>query len=332
MRVKSLSTLNEMQSKKIEVLGHAISNGKGVQLNLDIAKLHTRTRIQVPIIVERAKKEGPTLLITAGIHGNEINGIEIVRQLISKKYNKPEYGMVICIPVVNVFGFLNQKRQFPDGRDLNRVFPGSARGSLASRFAYHIVKEIVPLVDYCIDFHTGGDSRFNTPQVRVGANDIESVELAKAFGATFIIKSKRREKSFRETMHKLGKKVLVFEGAKALHIDNEVTKIGVGGALRVMQHLGMRNFTKELPQWDTKVTNPVIISSSVWIRAKYSGLFHPMIQLGQFVNKGDCLGSISDPFGSFERKIKSLYAGYVICVNESPIVNQGDGILHISKD
>ena len=134
-----------MQSKKVEVLGHAISNGKGVQLNLDIAKLHTRTKIQVPIIVERGKKEGPTLLITAGIHGNEINGIEIVRQLISKKYNKAEYGMVICIPVVNVFGFLNQKRQFPDGRDLNRVFPGSARGSLASRFANDFMKLVKSL-------------------------------------------------------------------------------------------------------------------------------------------------------------------------------------------
>tara|TARA_R110002167_G_scaffold105107_2_gene270548 strand:+ start:2843 stop:3820 length:978 start_codon:yes stop_codon:yes gene_type:complete len=321
-----------MSSNKIEVLGHAISKGKGVQLNLDIAKLHTRTKIQVPIIVERAKEEGPNILITGGIHGNEINGIEIVRQLISNKYNKPERGMVICIPVVNVFGFLNQKRHFPDGRDLNRVFPGSAHGSLASRFAYHIVKEIVPLVDYCIDYHTGGDSRFNAPQVRIGANDQVSLELGKIFGAPFVIKSARREKSFRETLHQLGKKVLLFEGGKALNIDDEVTRTGVSGALKVMQHLGMRDFQNEISSLGESVTEPIIIEASQWIRAKYSGLFHPMVKLGQFVNKGDFLGSISDPFGYFERTIKSLYTGYVICVNQSPIVNQGDAILHISKN
>lgn len=320
-----------MLNNEIEVLGHAISKGKGVQLNLDIAKLHTRTKIEVPIIVERAKEEGPNILITGGIHGNEINGVEIVRQLISNKFNRPNKGMVICIPVVNVFGFLNQKRQFPDGRDLNRVFPGSARGSLASRFAYHIVKEIVPLVDYCIDFHTGGDGRFNVPQVRVGAKDVESLELAQAFGAPFIIKSKRREKSLRETMHKSGKKVLLFEGGKALHIDKEVTQVGVEGALRLMQHLGMRDFTAELPELRNKAVNAVIVNNSAWVRAKYSGMFHPRVKLGQFVKKGDLLGSISDPFGYFEKSIKALYAGYIICINESPIVNQGDAILHISK-
>lgn len=321
-----------MQSEKIEVLGHAISNGKGVQLNLDIAKLHTRTKIQVPIIVERAKKEGPTLLITAGIHGNEINGIEIVRQLIAKKYNKPEFGMVICIPVVNVFGFLNQKRQFPDGRDLNRVFPGSPRGSLASRFAYHIIKEIAPLVDYCIDFHTGGDSRFNIPQIRINEGDEESLKLAKVFQPRFIIQTGHRDKSFRETLHKLNKKVLLFEGGKSLDIDEKVSKSGVAGALRVMQHLGMRDFSKELELMENKIIKPKIVKKSSWVRAKYSGMFHPMVKLGSRVNKGDVLGSISDPFGYFERNVKALFQGHVICINQSPIVNQGDGILHISRE
>ncbi|HMB64040.1 MAG TPA: succinylglutamate desuccinylase/aspartoacylase family protein [Eudoraea sp.] len=320
-----------MQSNKIEVLGHAISNGKGVQLNLDIAKLHTRTKIQVPVIVERAKKEGPTLLITAGIHGNEINGIEIVRQLISKKYNKPQSGMVICIPVVNVFGFLNQKRQFPDGRDLNRVFPGSPRGSLASRFAYHIMKEIAPLIDYCIDYHTGGDGRFNIPHVRINEDDKESLKLAKVFSPRFVIQTGHRDKSFRETLHKRNKKVLLFEGGKSLHIDDKVTRAGVSGALRVMTHLGIRDFSGELALMEDRMIKPKIIRNSSWVRAKYSGMFHPFVRLGSKVNKGDVLGSISDPFGYFERNIKALYPGYVICINQSPIVNQGDGIFHISR-
>ena len=301
-----------MPNKKIEVLGHAVSKGKGVQLNLDIAKLHTRTKIQVPIIVERGKEEGPNILITGGIHGNEINGIEIVRQLIAKKYNKPKKGMVICIPVVNVFGFLNQKRYFPDGRDLNRVFPGSSRGSLASRFAYHIIKEITPLVDYCIDYHTGGDHRFNAPQIRIDRNDETNLQLAKVFNAPFIVRSARREKSFRETLHKLQKKVLLFEGGKSLHIDSRITDKGVYGALRVMQHLGMRNFKEELSEAGDHLKDATIVNTSKWMRAKYSGMLHPWVKVGQYVEKGEFLGSISDPFGYFERKIKSLHTGYII--------------------
>lgn len=320
-----------MQTTSIEVLGKVISRGKGLQLNLDIAKLHTRTKIEVPIIIERAKEEGPTILITAGIHGDEVNGIEIVRQLVSKGYNKPEKGMVICIPVVNVFGFLNQSRQFPDGRDLNRVFPGTKRGSLASIFAYHLMKEIVPLADYCLDFHTGGANRFNAAQVRINNGDSESLELAKIFGAPFIVESQQRKKSYRESAIKLGKKVLLYEGGKSLDFDEDITNTGVTGALNVMDHLGIRNFKKEL----VKVTNtnksvPIVIGKSKWIRAGYSGMFRSNAMLGKLYEKGDKLGSISDPFGFFERDIKAPNKGYIFCLNHAPIVNKGDAIFHIS--
>lgn len=321
-----------MSSKKYTILGHSIAKGKDAQLNLNIAKLHTRTKIEVPVIVQRGKKDGPTLLITGGIHGNEINGVEIVRQLVSKKYNRPERGMVICIPVVNIFGFLNQTRQFPDGRDLNRVFPGSLRGSLASRFAYHLVKDIAPVIDYCIDYHTGGDSRFNAPQIRIDKDDAEGLALAKIFGAEFIVKSAGREKSFRETLHQLDKKVLLYEGGKSLHVDREITNAGLIGALRMMQHLGMRDFTKEISQMATKEITPKLVNSSKWIRAKHSGMFHPGIEVGQKVEKGAVLGSISGPFGYFERNIKARDSGYILCINESPIVNQGDAIFHIAID
>ncbi len=321
-----------MPKNKIELLGQNIARERSYQLNLDIAKLHTRTRIQVPIIVERGKKDGPVLLITGGIHGNEINGIEIVRQLIAKKYNVPEKGTIICIPVVNVFGFLNQERQFPDGRDLNRVFPGSPRGSLASRFAYHIIEEIAPHVDYCIDFHTGGDSRFNVPQIRINQEDTESMMLAKEFRAPFIIGSARRDKSFRQAMHKLKKKILLFEGGKSNHLDAGVTQAGLSGAMRVIQKLKMRDYTNELTLFDPPADESVLINDSKWIRANYSGMFHPKPILGKKVKKGSVIGSISDPFGYFERNIKASHAGYVICINESPIVNQGDAVFHISRD
>lgn len=240
--------------------------------------------------------------------------------------------MVICIPVVNIFGFLNQTRQFPDGRDLNRVFPGSLRGSLASRFAYYLVKDIAPVIDYCIDYHTGGDSRFNAPQIRIDKNDMEGLALAKVFGAEFIVKSAGREKSFRETLHQLNKKVLLYEGGKSLHIDQEITDVGISGALRLMHHLGMRDFSEELLHFNKNPKTPKLVNSSKWMRAKHSGMFHPIVNVGQKIKKGDPLGSVSGPFGYFERNIKATDAGYIICINESPIVNQGDAIFHIAKD
>lgn len=321
-----------MLSSDIEVLGQSISLGKGLQINLDIAKLHTRTKIEVPVIIERAKEAGPTILITAGIHGDEINGVEIVRQLIAKGYNKPQRGMVICIPVVNVFGFLSLRREFPDGRDLNRVFPGSKGGSLASIFAYHLMKEIVPLADYCLDFHTGGANRFNAAQIRIDEGDAESLELANTFGAPFIIQSVQREKSYRESAIKLGKKVLLYEGGKSLDINDSITQCGVEGALRVMQQLGIRDFKEELKKTPKKEDSPKVIEKSRWIRARYSGMFRTNAILGKLYQRGDVIGSISDPFGYFEREIKAPNTGYVFCINHTPIVNKGDAIIHISKD
>jgi hypothetical protein len=195
-----------------------------------------------------------------------------------------------------------------------------------------VAKEIAPQVDYCIDFHTGGDSRFNVPQIRINQEDSESLALAKIFQAPFIIGSARRDKSFREAMHKLKKKVLLFEGGKSNHIDTKVTQTGISGAMRVMQNLGMRNFKEELAQFETAENEPVLINDSKWIRANYSGMFHPKLILGKIVKKGSVIGSISDPFGYFERNIKASHTGYVICINESPIVNQGDAVFHISQD
>lgn len=320
-----------MPNNSIEVLGKAISLGKGLQINLDIAKLHTRTKIEVPIIIERAKEPGPTILITGGIHGDEINGVEIVRQIVAKGYNKPKKGMVICIPVVNIFGYLSQTRQFPDGRDLNRVFPGTKRGSLASIFAYHLMKEIVPLADYCLDFHTGGANRFNAAQIRINEGDAESLELAKIFGAPFIMKSKRREKSYRDSAIKLGKKVLLFEGGKSLDLNPSITTKGVEGALKLMHHLGIRDFTKELKATaKIKPPPPIIVEKSKWIRASYSGMFRSHAILGKLYQKGDDIGSISDPFGFFERTVKAPNTGYIFCINHAPIVNMGDALIHMT--
>jgi predicted deacylase len=319
-----------MSIKPLVILDQKIGPGKTV-INLDIAKLHTRTKLEVPVIIERARKDGPTLLILAGIHGNEVNGVEIVRQIIKKKYNKPQCGTIICIPVVNVFGFLNQERMFPDGRDLNRVFPGSLKGSLAARFAYYIMEEIVPHVDYVIDYHTGGSSRFNYSQIRVDANDLESLSLAKIFGAKFIIDSRNRDKSFRQAATEKGKKVLLFEGGKSLHLDKQVTRQGVRGAVRVMHHLGLTNFSAEISEYP-EVTEQILIHKSHWIRANHSGMYRRIVSIGDPINNKEVIGSISDPYGDFERSVKSTHNGFIICSNQAPIVNQGDALVHISTE
>ena len=204
------------------------------------------------------------------------------------------------------------------------MFPGNLRGSLASQFAFHLMQTIVPFADYCIDFHTGGAERFNAPQIRINADDKETLELAKIFNAPFIFKSKNREKSFRDSAIKMGKKVLLFEGGKSLNIDEDITQQGVTGILNVLDHLNVRELK------DSVQTSSVIIETSKWVRASCSGMFRTQAILGKYYKKGDELGSISDPFGKFERKVKAPNDGYVFCVNQTPIVNKGDAILHIT--
>ncbi|HLU85320.1 MAG TPA: succinylglutamate desuccinylase/aspartoacylase family protein [Vicingaceae bacterium] len=316
-----------MDTDVFHFLGKKIGRGETVQLNIDIARLHTRTAIEVPIIVARGKKPGPVILLNAGIHGDEVNGVEIVRQIIAKNYHQPTAGTVICIPVLNVFGFLHQIREFPDGRDLNRVFPGSKEGSLGSRFAYFFMKEIVPKIDYCIDYHTGASKRFNFTHIRIEGVDEATIALAETFGTPFILLSKVLPKSFRSEAVKKGVKVLLFEGGKALDLDRVVTKVGVAGALKVMHQLKMRDFSKEIANFPK--TTPVTLSASTWIRARFSGMFRTYVSIGSFVKKGAVLGTISDPFGEFEKRVTAKHDGYIICSNHSPIVNQGDALFHV---
>lgn len=317
-----------MDSDIFLLLGKKIKRGQTVTLNLDIARLHTRTMIEVPVIVSRGKNPGPIILLNAGIHGDEVNGVEIVRQIIAKGYHKPDCGTVVCIPVLNVFGFLHKTREFPDGRDLNRVFPGSKEGSLASRFAYVLMKDIIPFVEYCIDYHTGASSRFNYTHLRIEGKDEENIKIANVFGAPIILLSKELPKSFRSEAAKVGVNLILFEGGKALDLDRIVTKIGVAGALRVMQYLGMRDFTKELST-QINTDKPVTITDSSWMRARYSGMFRTVVSIGTKVKKGTVLGTISDPFGDFEKRVIAKQDGFVINSNHSPIVYQGDAIFHI---
>ena len=315
------------EKEVLHILGKKVALGESAKVSFSVAKLHTQNTIEVPVIIERSKKPGPTVLITAGIHGDEVNGVEVVRQIISKGINKPKKGTIICIPVINVFGFIHMDREFPDGRDLNRVFPGAKSGSLASRVAHKLMTEIVPHADLILDFHTGGADRFNAAQIRIIKNEVILDELAQIFGAPIIYYTKNLNKSFRNTCYKLGIPMLLFKGGKSFHIDNTVTNTGVNGTKRILNHLGMlnRKFKVSKPK-----KNCIKILDSKWIRANHSGMFKATVNVNTVVKKGDVLGHITDPYGSFNHFVKAPNSGYIFNVNESPIIYQGDAIFHIS--
>lgn len=323
-----MSSRNRVNNKKIIILNQEILPGKHYELNLSVAKLHTSTPIQIPIHVDRAKEDGPTIVLMAGMHGDEINGIEIIRRIIRKKLNKPTKGTVICIPIFNIFGFLNLKRELPDGRDLNRSFPGSSTGSLASQFAYQFMKEIAPIADVIIDFHTGSAQRNNYAQIRCDFEDEQSVQLARIFNPPIVLDSSLIPKTIREAIQRLGKQYLLFEGGKTNSIEETIVEEGMNGAKLILNHFGMRSFKIDI----SVGREPVFLEESKWLRAPNSGLFLAQVKNGSAVKKGELLGIIMDPFGKVERKVKALRDGVVLCVNEAPTVYKGDAIFHVGRE
>ncbi|WP_431472373.1 succinylglutamate desuccinylase/aspartoacylase family protein [Nonlabens sp. SCSIO 43208] len=313
----------------MRILGTEIKAGNSYTLNLNKVKLYSTSEVEVPVIIERGELDGPVVLLTGGIHGDEINGIEVVRQIIAHGWNKPKRGTIICIPVVNIFGFLQLKREFPDGRDLNRVFPGTKKGSLASRFAYQLSNEVLPIVDIVMDFHTGGAQRYNAPHLRVDAAESKSIELAKVFNAPCLYFSSNISKTFRATCSKKGIPYLLYEGGKSGDSDKTIAVEAVKGVLRVLEHLDM--VTEGLPDISVNHTT-VEITKSSWLRAKKSGFIHPKAQAGNKVKKDEIIASITDPYGKLRHEIKAPHDTFLLNVNYGPVVYQGDAIFHISKD
>jgi predicted deacylase len=312
-----------MSDKIIHINGTGIKPGNSAQINLNLYQLPTKTVIEIPVYVFRAIHSGPVLLLLAGMHGDEINGIEIVRRLISRKdVQKPLCGSIIAIPVINIISFLYGSRDLPDGRDLNRCFPGSKTGSLGSRIAYDLMKEVVSQIDFGIDFHTGGAKISNTPQLRCVFTQEQSMEIARQFQPPFILNSPLREHTLRKEAAKKGKSILVFEGGESSRFDHISINEGVNGCLRLMQELNMIH--ADIPSNKT-----VQLDGAVWLRAKASGLFHIAKSGGTFVKKGELIGTIGDPYGEQNEKIISTHTGYIIGINNQPVVNEGDALMHI---
>tara|TARA_R110002049_G_scaffold45022_3_gene131607 strand:+ start:3389 stop:4339 length:951 start_codon:yes stop_codon:yes gene_type:complete len=313
-----------MSNKPFILLGKEIPEGKRTVLDLEVAKLHTRTTVKVPVIIERSHNPGPVVLLLAGIHGDETNGVGIIREIIDLGLNKPENGTIICIPVFNIFGYLIQTREFPDGRDLNRMFPGTLNGSLASQFAYQFTQKIAPFVDYVIDFHTGGGERDNIAQIRCNKNDEKALELAKVFNPPMIVFSNNITKSLRDTLHKMGKTVLLFEGGKSKELSPTIINEGVNGTKNILIRLGL--IEGEITVRET----PIFIEKAKWLRASHSGMFKIRVANGSFVKKKEVLGVIQDPFGEFKKKVYAPFNCHIFCINKTPIVNKGDALFHVS--
>lgn len=304
---------------------HKIGLGENKIIQMKVSVLPSGTPIQIEANVFRSKKEGPVILVLGGLHGDEINGVEIVRSTIqSKLFKKLKKGSVIAVPLLNVYGFINFSREVPDGKDINRSFPGSSKGSLASQVANKLSKEILPHVDLSVDFHTGGKSIYNIPQIRITEGIEGDLKLAEVFNTDFIVYSKLIPKSLRKEMYRKQKTMLVFEGGESLRLDEYSIQEGINGLKRIMNHLGMID-----EQVKPKKTR--LIKESYWERASVSGIFKALVSAGEKVEKGEKIGAISTPFNENVKSIKSKKEGYVYGINNNPVVNQGDALFHIGQ-
>ena len=314
-------------NKEIKINGKVIPPGKQEVVRLNVARLPSGTVISIRVLVYRSKNPGPTALVMGGVHGDEINGVEIVRRTIDKKlFEGLTAGTVIAIPLLNVYGFIHFSRDASDGKDVNRSFPGNMKGSLASRVAATVTKKVLPLVDFGIDFHTGGSSRYNYPQVRFSKADKKAEELASQFAAPYLIRKPNIAKTLRKVAFDQKVPMIVYEGGESLRFDGFSIDRGIAGLQRVLHHEGM------LASAPKAEGTPIFFNKTTWVRASRSGIFEWAQQSGCKVQVGEPLGAIRDPYGENEVIVKATRAGYIIGHNNAPVVSQGDALFHIGYE
>lgn len=314
--------------KKLRISGHVIHPGERRLIHLKAAKLYDATDLEIPVHVIRGEKDGPSLFICAGIHGDEINGTEITRRLLEHEALNEVRGTLIVIPVVNIFGYNYKSRYMPDRRDLNRSFPGSDEGSLASRIAHTFLKEIVSKCTHGIDLHTGSIHRDNLPQIRAKIRDDQTKNFAKSLGIKVVLNSEERDGSLREVASKKKVKLVVFEGGEALRFDDQITQAGLNGCLRAMTTIGI--LPKGLIRLQPERAH--IFARSAWVRSSSSGTTIFEVKLGDRVKKDQLLCSIYDINGIEQARILSEYTGLIVGINRLPLVTQGEALVHIAMD
>ncbi len=309
----------------LTINGTTVLPGKKQRLEIPVARLPTQTMLSLPVTVVTGLRPGPRLWLSAAIHGDELNGVDIIRRVLAKI--SPGYlsGTVIAVPIVNVFGFIEQSRYLPDRRDLNRSFPGSPRGSLAARLAHLFMKEVVSQCTHGIDLHTAAYHRTNLPQIRANLRDEQTRKCAIAFGAPLMMQSAMRDGSLRQAAAQQGIPILLYEGGEALRFDDTAIAVGVTGILRVMKALSMYDSEVKL-----SANPPVAVEKSQWVRASHSGILHMTVNLGDWVARRQRIGSISDAFGDRTFEVLAPTDGIVIGCTRNPLINQGDAIVNLA--
>ncbi|MBT8440588.1 MAG: succinylglutamate desuccinylase/aspartoacylase family protein [Gammaproteobacteria bacterium] len=315
------------EDHSFSIADEVVPPGTSKTIALPATQFYTNTPVTIPIHIVNGKRPGPRLFVSAAIHGDEINGVEIIRRLMEQPNIKKIKGTLVAIPVVNVHGFVQETRYLPDRRDLNRVFPGSRKGSLAARLAYIFMKEIVEKCTHGIDLHTGAIHRSNMPQIRANLDDEATLAMAKAFSVPVMMNSSLRDGSLREAANELGIPMLLYEAGEALRFDEISIRAGVRGVTRVMREIGMLAKPAR-PYKDRKKS--FIAKGSSWVRAANSGIVNFQVPLGSHVTKGQLLGFIYDPFGEGKTEIDAPFGGIVIGRVNNPLIYEGDALFHIA--
>ncbi|HWJ08694.1 MAG TPA: succinylglutamate desuccinylase/aspartoacylase family protein [Nocardioides sp.] len=300
--------------------------GSTKEVELPITRLVTGGDVSLPVRVVHGREDGPTVWVNAAIHGDEVIGVEVIRQVMATLSARTFRGTLVAVPVVNVLGFMTGDRYLPDRRDLNRSFPGSARGSLASRIAHLFMTEVVSKCDVGLDLHTAADRRANLPQIRADLDDPRTRALAEAFGAPVMLHARLRDGSLRQAARDRGATVLLFEAGEALRFDEDAIAVGVRGVRRVLATLGMIH---DEPVDDAPV-EVVESRASSWVRSRGTGILHLEVHLGEWVEAGQRLGGLSDTFGRRVRLVHADRPGIVIGLTRAPIVNAGDALVHVA--
>ena len=311
----------------IEIAGVKIKPGSRLSIDIPLPSFYTHSSVNMPVHVVHGRRPGPVLLVSAAVHGDEINGVEIIRRLLSHKFIDRIKGTLIAIPVVNVYGFVSKSRYLPDRRDLNRSFPGSENGSMAARLAHVLMTQIIPHCTHIIDLHTGAVNRENLPQIRANLRDEPDLEaLAQAFGVPVILNAKLLEGTFREAAHAQGISVLLYEAGEALRFDEVAIRAGVKGVLQVMRQLGMRPKSKRQSKSEALVAN-----TTRWVRAAQSRILRSLVATGAKVEIGDLLAYINNPLGENTEELVSPVAGIIIGKTNLPLVFAGEALFNIAS-
>jgi uncharacterized protein len=310
--------------------GLSVKPGERRLIDLPISKLSNHAPVALPVHVLHGLRPGPTMFVSAAIHGDELNGVEIIRRLLRTLDPKSIGGTLLCVPVVNVFGFISRSRYLPDRRDLNRSFPGSATGSLAARLAHLFLSEIVKRSQLGVDLHSAPIHRINLPQVRcVFRERPRCRELGEAFGAAVMLESPERTGSLRQAAREAGVDVLSYEGGEGLRFDEFAIRAGVEGITGVMLHAGMLELAEGAEEPSAEKRVPILINASSWVRAPEGGVFRTTKRIGDAVNANEVVGYVANPYEDSAVEVRASRRGILIGRTTLPIVNMGDALLNI---